>query len=280
MASGSVRKLVVVPAVISHLPEGLLAPVEAVQGVLAGHAKAAHLLSEARHRSNVASESADEAVRAARLDRDAEMAYDIAVRASDRHGHWRLHFGPAAVAVAALLIACWAAVFALTQGLPRLDQVVIPLAAAGFSATVAWRSAAGQERKSGHVAAFTATAVSAAALSALGVLGTAGGLLLRVAESAALGLVVAAVGIAAIWVMDHAEIWHCARLRRASDHAARYRQEAAAAAWRDEAEADAALAAWESLVTEECQLAHPGPAGGDAWLAECVTTAHQIARPQ
>ena len=58
------------------------------------------------------------------------------MRDGDRRGRWRLHFGPAALTVGALLVACWAAAFALTRSLAWPDQVIIPLAAAGLGGAV------------------------------------------------------------------------------------------------------------------------------------------------
>jgi hypothetical protein len=280
MASTPVRRLVAVPGVIVHPQERPSTPVEAVRGLLAGHGRAAHLLSEARHRAIVARESATEAVRAARAGRDTELSHELAVRDSDRHGHWRLHFGPATAAVAALLVACWAAAFALTRSLPWPDRLIIPLAAAGLGGALVWSAVASRERQGEHHVPLLVAAASAATLVALSVLSTTGDLTLRVVESAALGLILVAVCVAVTWMVDHAENWRCARLRRASDRASRYRQAAAATACHDEADAEAALAAWESLVMEECQLAHPGEAGGETWLAECVATARQIATPE
>lgn len=278
MVSVPVRRLVVVPGVISHPQERPSTPAEAVRGLLAGHGRAAHLLSEARHRAIVARESAAEAVRAARLGRDAELSHELAVRDSDRRGHWRLHFSPAAAAVGALLIACWAAAFALTRSLPEPDRLIIPLATAGLGAAVVWRAVASRERK--HLLPLLIAGAAAATLVTLGIFSTSGGLALRVIEPVALGLILVAVCVAATWVVEHAENWRCARLRRASDRASRYRQDAAATASQDESDAEAAMAAWESLVVEECQLAHPGEAGGETWLADCVATARQIATPE
>jgi hypothetical protein len=279
MAEASVRRLVVMPGVIDHAREKPSTPVEAVQRLLAGHANAPHLLSEARHRAIVARESAAEAVRSARAGRDAELAYELAVRDSDRRRRWRLHFGPAAVAVGALLVLCLAAALALTRGLSWPDRVIIPLAA-GLGAVVAWRAGVHRESRWAHHLVLLVAAAVAAALVALCVLSTAGSLTLRIVVSVVLGLILVVLFTAAAWVVDHAENWHCAKLRWASDRAARYRQAATAAGARDEADAEAALAAWESLVVEECQLAHPGDAAGETWLGDCVSTARKIAVPE
>jgi len=280
MASTSVHRLVVVPGVINHPQERPSTPEDAVAGLLAGHRKAAHLLSEARHRVLVARESGAAAVRAARVDRDAELSHELAVRESERRGPRRLHFGPAAMAVVTLIVACWAAAFALTLSLPWSDQVIISLAAAGLGAAVLWRAIASGERTGGghHLALLTA-AVSAS-LVALNILSTSGDLTLRVAVSAALGLILITAVIVAAWVAAYAESWSCAKLRRTSERAFRSRQAAAARVSRDEADAEAALAAWESLVVEECQLAHPGDAGGETWHDDCVSTARKLAIPE
>jgi hypothetical protein len=280
MTSAPVRRLVVVPGVINHPQDRPSTSVEAVRGLLAGHAKAAHLLSQARHWVIVARESAAEAVRAARLDRDAELSHELAVREADRRGRWRLHFGPTAVAVGALLVACGAAALVLVRALPWPDRVIIPLAAAGLGGAVVWRAVANREHQGHRHLAVLIAAASAATLVALSVFSISGGLALRVTVSVALGLILVATCIAATWVVDHAETWHCAKLRRASDRASRYRQAAAAAAAHDEAHAEAALAAWESLVVEESQLAHPGEAAGETWLADCISIARQIATPE
>ena len=280
MASAPVRRLVVVPGVINHPQDRPSTPVEAVRGLLVGHRRAAHLLSQARHWVIVARESAAEAVRAARLDRDAELSYELAVREADRRGRWRLHFGPAAVAVGALLVACGTVALVLAPSLPWPDRVIIPLAVAGLGGAVVWRAVVNREHQGKHHLAMLIAAVLAATLVTMGVLSTSGGLTLRVVVSVALGLILVTMCLAATWVVDHAETWRCAKLRRASDRASRYRQAAAAEAAHDEALAEAALAAWESLVVEECQFAHPGEAAGETWPADCVSIARQIATPE
>ncbi len=280
MASAPVRRLVAVPGVINHPRERPLTSLEAVRDLLAGHVKAAHLLSQARHWVTVARESAAEAVRAARLDRDAELSHELAVREADRRERWRVHFGPAAVVVGALLMACGAAALVLARALPWPDRVIIPLAAAGIGGAVVWRAAANREHQGKHHLAVLIAAVFAAILVTLGILSTSGGLTLRVVVCVALGLILVTVCLAASWVVDHAETWRCSKLRRASERASRYRRAAVAAAADDDAKAEAALAAWESLVVEECQLAHPGEAAGETWLTDCVSIARQIATPQ
>ena len=193
MASASVRRLVVMPGVIDHAHERPSTAVEAVQGLLAGHASAAHLLSEARHRAIVARESAAEAVRAARAGRDAELAHELAVRDSDRRRRWRLHFGPAAVAVGALLVLCLAAAFALTRSLPMARPGDHPAAPPGSA--LSWRGGQwrNRERRWAHHLVVLVAAAVAAALVALCVLSTAGGLTLRIVVSVVLGLILVAM---------------------------------------------------------------------------------------
>ena len=45
----------------------------------------------------------------------------------------------------ALLVACWAAAFALTGSLPWPDRLIIPLAAAGLGGAMVWRAVANRE---------------------------------------------------------------------------------------------------------------------------------------
>lgn len=275
-----VRRLVVMPGAIDHAGENPPTPVEAVKGLLAGHPQAPHLLSEARHRAIVSRESAAEAAQAARLGRDAELAHELAVRESDRSGRWRVHFGPAALAVGVLLVVCWAAAFALTRALPWSDRVIIPIAAAAAGGVVAWRASASRERRGEHYLVVLIAAAWAAVLVVLSVLSTAGGLAFRVVASVVLGLVLVTMCAAAAWMLARAENWRCSQLRRASNHAARHRQGALVQASRDETAAQAALAGWESLVVEECQLAHPADTVGQTWLADCVSHARAIAAPE
>lgn len=274
------HRLVVLPGVIEHPQEHPSTPVEAVRGLLAGHEQAPHLLSDARHRATVSRESAAEAVQATRLGRNAELAHELAVRHSDRDGRWRVHFGPAAVAVGALLVICWAAAFVLTRALPWPDRVVIPIAAVALGGVAAWRWAhVTRERKGEHYLTVFVAAVLASALVVLCVLTTAGGFTPRIVVSAAFGLVLVTMCALAAWLLDRAENWHCAKLRRARNNATRHRHVALVQACSDEAAAQAALAAWESLVVEECQLAHPGDVVAETWLADCVSTARKIATP-
>lgn len=279
MALRPIRRLVVLPGVVQDAREEAPAPVEALRRLLGGHLKAPHLLSQARHRAILARESADEAARAARVDRDAELAHELAVRECDRRDRWRLHFGIGAIAVAALLLVCGTAALVMIRGLPWPDRVVIPLAVL-LCGAVAWRAAMSHDSGWKHDLVLFAGMAWAAVLGALCVLSTTGGLVFRVVAAVALGLILVATYSAAAWVMEHAENWHCARLRRTSEHAARFRQAAAAAAARDEAAAEAAMAAWESLVVEECQLAHPGAVVSETWLDDCVSVARTIATPE
>ena len=114
----------------------------------------------------------------------------------------------------------------------------------------------------------------------MGVLSTSGGLTLRVVVSVALGLILVTMCVAATWVVDHAENWRCAKLRRASDRASRYRQAAAAAAAHDEADAEAASGRLGIAGRGGMPARAPGRGGGETWLADCVSIARQIATPE
>ena len=280
MSVTPLRRVVVMPGVIER-PDGVpSSPVEAVRRLLASHVQAPHLLSEARHRAVVARESAAEAVQEARLARDAELAYELAVRDSDRRGRRGVHFWPAAVSVGALLGICWAAAFVLLRAVPWPDRVVVAVAAVVLGGAAAWRVSATRERDGGHHTLVCAAAAWAAALVVLCILSTSGGIALRVGAAIVLGVALVAADAAVVWVLERAESWRCFRLRRASSRAARRRQAALAEVSCDEAAATAALAAWESLVVEECQLAHPGDVAGETWLADCVSVARSIAAPE
>ena len=280
MSVTPIRRLVVMPGVMERADGQPPAPVEAVRRLLGSHALAPYLLSEARHRAVVARDSAAEAVQATRSARDAELAHELAVRENDPRRRRGIHFGLAAVAVGALLAVCWAAAFALMRALPWPDRTVLSIAAAVLGGAVAWRASVKRERKGGyHPVVFSAVAW-VALLVALCVITTAGGLLLRIGAAVSLGVVLVVAGLAVAWMLGHAESWRCSRLRWASDRAARHRQAALSEASDDEAAAMAALAAWESLVVEECQLAHPGDVASETWLADCVSVARKIAAPE
>jgi hypothetical protein len=81
-------------------------------------------------------------------------------------------------------------------------------------------------------------------------------------------------------LLRRAESWNCWRLRKAKDRAAARRDEAAAVALSDDAAAVTATGAWESLVMEECRLAHPAAAARDDWVAACIDAARRTATPQ
>jgi hypothetical protein len=283
------RRLVVMPGVIERPDEEPPTPDEAVRRLLATHAQAPHLLSEARHRGVVMRDSVAAAAQAARCGRDAEVAHEVASRASDPRGRRSVHFGPAVVAVGALLAVCGAAAFMLARGLPWPDRAVLSFAAAVLGGAAAWwesRARRNPAARPGHGRggglAAAAVLAWAAALAALCVLTTTGALAIRAAQSAALGVVLVAAVAAARSVLEHAEGWHCSTLRRESSRAARRRRDAAAQASDDEAAAQAALGAWESLVVEECQIGHPGASGGAAggtWLDDCLSVARKAATP-
>jgi hypothetical protein len=64
-----------------------------------------------------------------------------------------------------------------------------------------------------------------------------------------------------------------------SKHAANVRDQLAAQASADQADAVSAAGAWESLVVEECRLAHPAGADVEQWVTDCVRIARLSATP-
>jgi hypothetical protein len=272
---------VVMPGVIERPGSEPPGPVEALRRLLAGQALAPHLLSEARHRAVVARESGAAAIAAARRARDAELAHELAVRNRDPRGRRHLHLWFEVVAVGLLLALCWAAAFALTRQLAWPDRLVFPLAAVGLGGALAWRVSVSRDRGQRHHPIILLAAAWAAALVILGTLTAVGGLLLSIAVALTLGAVLLLAGGAMVCILDHGEGWRCFRFRRAADLVARHRREAQEEASRDEAAAQAAVAAWESLVVEECQLAHPADdADRQTWLADCVSLARRLATPE
>lgn len=269
------------PGVIERPASDPPGPVEALRRLLAGQVVAPHLLSEARHRAVLSHESAAAVIVAARRARDAELAYELAVRKRDPRERRRLHLWFEVVAMGLLLALCWAAAFALTRQLTWPDRLVFPLAAVGLGGALAGRVSASRDRGRGYRLVLLLAAAWVVALVVLGTCTAVGGLLLSVAVALTLGAVLLLAGVAMVWTLDHGEGWHCFRLRRAADLAARHRHDAQEEAWRDGSAAQAALAAWESLVVEECQLAHPGnDADRQNWLADCVSLARRLAAPQ
>jgi hypothetical protein len=270
---------VVLPGVIEG--EGDEAPPAEVtlRRLLASHPHAPSLLSEARHRLGVAKDSALAAVQALRSARDHELAYELARRKADPRDVRHFHFWLAAVCFGALLAVSGAAGLLLAWGVPWPDRIMFAIAAAILGGVVAWRLSLGHGRAGlggGFVVAGLGLCVILMAIRAI----TAGGpLLLGIGEAIGLGLVLAGAVLAAVFVFWHSESWRCSRLRRISAQAIRQRQEMLTRASLDDSSAQAAMGAWESLVVEECQLAHPGQAASDAWLDDCVNAARRIATP-
>lgn len=274
------RRLFVVPGVIERADGEAPGPVEAIRRLLASHPLAPHLLSEARHRAVLSRDSAAEAVQATRSARDAELAHELAVRETDPRGHRRIRFWLAVVAAGALLIICLADAFELTRALPLADRAVVSIAGMALFGAAAWRVSIRRERSGEHHPIVLGVAAWAAVLATLYALSTGGLLALRIGAAALLSVVLVAAELAVSWVMAHGEDWRCYRLRWASNRASQQRQAALTKTSDDEAAAAAALAAWESLVVEECQLAHPADSASETWLADCVSVARRVATPE
>ena len=248
--------------------------------LLASHPHALGLLAEARHRRVVARGSVAVAAQAARWCRDAEVAFEAAHHRIDPRGVRSLRFLAASVVLALLLAVCGAGVLALSWGLFWPDRIVLASAATLVGGVAAWRVSV----KRGHAGAAHGFVYAGlglcVALVVMHVLTAGGSLALRVGVAVALGVVVAAAMTAAVAVFDDAEGWRCYQLRQACGRAARHREDALNEAAHDEDAAGAAAAAWESLVAEECRLAHPGKAVSDTWLECCMDLARTAAIPQ
>lgn len=279
MPNSAQRRLIVLPGAIQRAGEKPPSPDVALRRLLASHPHAPSLLSEARHAQAVAQDSARTAAQALRLARDDELAYELARRKADPRGARRFRFWFAAVSLAVLLAVSGVAGLLLAWRASPPDRITLAIAAAIIGGAAAWLVSHGHGRR-GLGAWFVFTALGlGAVLMAMWVITAGGPLLLRAGEAAALGLVLAAVTLAAVFVLGASESWRCSRLRRRSAQAGQRRQDVLAQAASDESAARAALAAWESLVVEECQLAHPGEGASDSWLADCVAAARRIATP-
>jgi hypothetical protein len=279
MSSTSPRRLIALPGAIERQAEGPATPDQALQRLLASHGQAPGLLSEARHREIVARNSAASAVLAARRARDAELEYELARRRSDPRGERRHRFLPATAAMVVLLLAWGAAGLILAWDLVWPDRVVLAIATAVLAAALAWIMSMPRLREEAAGGILLAGLVMCVALVLVRVFTTSGAIALRVAEAAALGIVLVAGVVIAILVLEHSEGWKCARLRMASDRAIGDRQASQAQVWRDEADAAVAMASWESLVEEECRLGHPGDAVDQTWIKQCRDLARQAATP-
>lgn len=279
MPNSAQRRLIVLPGAIQRAGEKPPSPDVALRRLLASHPQAPSLLSEARHAQAVAQDSARTAAQALRSARDEELAYELARRKADPRGARRFHFWFAAVSLAVLLAVSGVAGLLLAWGASRPDRITLAIAAAIIGGVAAWLVSLGHGHR-GLGAGFVFTALGlGAVLMAMWVITAGGPLLLRAGEAAALGLVLAAAVLAAVFVLAHSESWRCSRLRHRSAQAGRHRQDMLAQAASDESAARTALGAWESLVVEECQLAHPGDGANESWLADCVAVARRIATP-
>lgn len=279
MSSTSPRRLIALPSAIERQSAGPATADQALQRLLASHGQAPGLLSEARHRETLARNSAGTAVLAARRARDAELKYELARRSSDPRGGRRHRFWPATVAMVVLLM-MWAATgLILAWSLMWPDRIVVAVTTAALAAALAWVVSRPKLREQAAIGILLIGLMMCVALAVLRVFTTSGTVAVRVAEAAALGIALAAGVVIAIVVLEHAEGWKCAQLRKASDRAIRYRQACAAQVSRDEADAAAAMASWESLVEEECRLGHPGEAVDQTWIQQCRDFARQAATP-
>jgi len=267
------RHLIALPGAVEREDGEAPGPDLALRRLLASHPYAPGLLAEARHWWVVARSSARQAVAACRRAREEELGYELARRKADPRGVRRFRFMPAAACLAVLLAVCGMAGGLVAWSLPWVERIVFGAVAAILAGVVAWQVSMGH-RRAGLVGGFIL-----AGLVGCAVVTWPGPLLLRAGGAVTLVLAVAAAVVAGVCLLKHAESWHCWRLRRASAHAARYRQAMLEQVASDEAAARAAMNAWESLVVEECQLAHPGAAVSEDWLARCVDAARRVATP-
>jgi hypothetical protein len=270
------RRLVVLPGAIECEEEDKLTPEEAVGRVLAGNPHAPRLLSRARHKVVAARNTATTAHEAARACRDAEQDYDQIRREHDPDEVRNLHFWPAATLLAALAVVVGAIVVLMVWHIPLPDRIGLALGAVLLGAAVA--GGASRRRNAGiHLRA--AGLAMCLILVVLAVLWSAGSLPIRLGEALAFGIVLAAAGMAAVLILNHAEGSCCHRKRRAYTMAARRRENLVRQISHDEAAAEASVSAWVSVVVEECQLGPAGDAGITPWVEACATTARNVAVP-
>ena len=271
------RRLVVLPGAVEREEEqGKPSPEEAVGRILAGHPQAPGLLSRARYQVGVVRNTAAKAHQAARGCRDAEQEYEHVRRAHDPGRTRNLHFWPAATLLATLAALAGAIVVVIAWHIPWLDRIGLALAAVLLGAAVA---AGASRRRHAAVRFALAGLVMCLILAVLAVLWSAGPLLPRVGEAIAFGIALAAAGVGAMLIFDHAEGWCCHTKRRAHRLAAGRREDLVKQVSRDEATAEEAVGAWVSLVVEECQLGPAGDAGTTPWVDACAAAARKVAIP-
>lgn len=270
------RRLVVLPGAVEREEEGKPTPGEAVGRVLAAHPHAPRLLSRARHKAVAARNTTATAREAARACRDAEQDYDQIRREHDPNEAKNLPFWPAAALLAALTVVAGAIVVVMVWHIPLLDRIGLALGAVLLGAALA---AAVSRRRNAGIHLRAAGLAMCLILVVLAVLWSASPLLIRVGEAVAFGIALAAAGIAAVLILDHAEGWCCHQKRRTYAMAARRRENLVRQISHDEAAAEAAIGAWVSLVVEECQLGPAGDAGSTPWVEACATTARNVALP-
>ncbi len=267
---------VLLPAVIENGAGDLPGPQEVIRRVLASHPQAAGLLSEARHCETVARTSAAQAVRRARLSRDCELACELARRQWDPRRVRTIRWVPAAMAVLALLGVCAGTALSLVWGLPWLDRMVLTGAAVAAAGLLGWAGSGRWDRGTlpGRLAALALVCL----LVAVSILTARRATVIAVSQALSLALALAAAGLAMFRLTGHAENSQCWRLRRAARRAAKGRGGAELRACRDRDAAVAAVAAWESLIAEECRLGYPARATGQ-WAQACAALAREAATP-
>lgn len=270
------QRLVVLPGVIEREDEDKPTPEEAVGRVLAGSPHGPRLLSTARYKVVAARNTVATAHEAARTCRDAERDYDQARREHDPDEARNLPFWPAVALLAAAAVVAGAIVVVMVWHIPLLDRIGLALGAVILGAFVA--GALSRRRNAGIHLRATGLGMCFI-LIALAVLWSAGSLAVRWGEAVAFGIALAAAGMAAVLILDHAEGWGCHLKRRAYMMAAHRRENLVRQISHDEAVAEAAVSAWVSLVVEECQLGPAGDAGRTPWVEACTIAARNVAIP-
>ena len=262
------------PGVISAGHSGFAPPDLALRHILASHVHAPGLLSGARYRASVAADSAEAAAHYARACRNSEIAYEIAVRRDDPRGARNWHIGRSAVVGPGRLAVCGGAGLLLAWAMEWPERILLAVATIVIGGCIAWRASVSREKPAPGF--ILAAAGLCGLLVMIRLVTTAGPWLVRLGGALLAALVLGAAIAAAAYVLSRTESWQCWRLRKASDRAVRQRDDTLTQACLDESAAHDALTAWESVVVEECQLAHPGTAVSDGWLADCVATARSL----